>query len=114
MIRIFLLAFFTFQAACAFAQPCDFPLPPSNTCDEAPLLCDLDGYCSNNAAAVNSGTPNAFCGLVENNNWVSFNAGSPTFTLQINVANCAQKGAGLSTNLLHRRLQFFTSRLQLY
>ncbi|MEZ4953635.1 MAG: gliding motility-associated C-terminal domain-containing protein [Saprospiraceae bacterium] len=109
MIRIFLLAFFTFQAACAFAQPCDFPLPPSNTCDEAPLLCDLDGYCSNNAAAVNSGTPNAFCGLVENNNWVSFIAGSPTFTLQINVANCAQ-GGGLQAQIFSTvDCNFFTS-----
>ncbi len=69
---------------------CNFPLPPSNTCANAPLLCDLDGYCSNNSAATNSGTPNAFCGEVENNNWVSFIAGSPTFTLKITVSNCNQ------------------------
>ncbi len=69
---------------------CDFPLPPANTCQNAPLLCDLDGYCSNNGNAQNSGTPNAFCGIVENNNWIAFIAGSVSFELEIIVFNCNQ------------------------
>lgn len=93
----------------ASAQPCDFPLPPSNTCDEAPLLCDLDAYCSNNSAATNSGTPNAFCGQVENNNWVRFIAGSEEFVLEITVSNCNQ-GSGIQAQIFSTAdCNFFTS-----
>ncbi len=80
------------------AQECNFPLPPSNICADAPLLCDLDGYCSNNMAATDSGTPNAFCGIVENNNWVAFLAGSETFTLELTVSNC-NFGTGLQAQI---------------
>lgn len=76
------------------AQNCDFPLAPANICADAPLLCDLDDYCSNNSAAVNSGTPNAFCGVVENNNWVKFIAGSTEFEIEITVSDCVN-GSGL-------------------
>lgn len=76
------------------SQVCDFPLPPSNTCQTAPLLCSLDGFCSNNGAALNSGTPDAFCGQVENNNWVAFIAGSTAFELEVTVENCVN-GQGL-------------------
>lgn len=80
-------------------QECNFPLAPSNTCQNAPLLCDLDGYCSNNIDAVNSGTPNAFCGQVENNQWVAFLAGSETFIMEATVSNCNQ-GSGLQMQIL--------------
>ncbi len=101
MRRLFLSLLFLLVFEFSFAQPCNFPLPPSNTCLEAPLLCDLDGYCSNNSAAVNSGTPDAFCGQVENNNWVSFIAGSTEFIIEITVSNC-NKNNGLQA-------QFFST-----
>lgn len=85
----------------AQAQPCNFPFSPSNTCANAPLVCDLDGLCSRNDAATNSGTPNAFCGQVENNNWIAFIAGSTSFQIQIDVSNCNQ-GSGLQA-------QFFST-----
>lgn len=92
--KIIVLFVFLWIGLALNAQPCDFPLPPSNTCQTAPLLCSLDGYCSNNGAAQNSGTPNAFCGQVENNNWVSFIAGSSEFELEVTVENC-NNGQGL-------------------
>jgi gliding motility-associated-like protein len=80
------------------AQGCNFPLPPSNTCANAPLLCNLDGYCSDNSAAANSGTPNAFCGVVENNNWISFIAGSETLEIKVSVFDC-NNGNGLQVQV---------------
>ncbi|HFA50028.1 MAG TPA: gliding motility-associated C-terminal domain-containing protein [Bacteroidetes bacterium] len=109
MLRLIYVSLFFLNISLAVAQPCNFPLPPANTCAQAPLLCNLDGYCSNNSAAVNSGTPNAFCGQVENNNWVSFIAGSTTFVLEITFSNCNQ-GAGMQAQIFATDdCQFFTS-----
>lgn len=88
--------FFAFNPL--LSQECNFPLPPSNTCNNAPLLCDLDGYCSDNSGATNSGTPNAFCGLVENNNWISFIAGSETLEIKVSVYDC-NNGSGLQVQV---------------
>ncbi len=85
---LLLLFFSSFGLNAAYGQLCDFPFAPSNTCAEAPLVCSLDGFCSRNDDAVNNGTPNAFCGTVENNSWVAFIAGSTTFEVKINVGNC--------------------------
>ncbi len=94
-MRIFRLwLIFLFFTSQVYAQPCGVPFSPSNTCQTAPYVCTLDGYCANNQGAVNSGTPNAFCGGVENNNWVKFVAGSTSFEIRISVNNC-QTGQGL-------------------
>lgn len=94
----------------ANAQDCNFPLPPGNTCGEAPLLCDLDEYCSDNSSATNSGTPNAFCGIVENNNWISFIAGSTTLEIEVSVFNCMQN-AGLQVQVFETNdCNFFISK----
>jgi len=88
MNKLLLTSFFIFFVQLLSAQPCDFPFSASNTCATAPLVCSLDGYCSSNVGTTNTGTPNAFCGVVENNSWVSFIAGSTTFELAITVDNC--------------------------
>lgn len=91
------------------AQPCGVPFSPSNTCQTAPFVCTLDGYCANNQGALNSGTPNAFCGGVENNNWVKFVAGSTSFEIKISVNNC-QNGQGLQAQFFFTEdCQFFES-----
>ena len=90
-----------FWSAFIFAQPCNFPFAAANTCETAPLVCTLDGYCSSNTGSTNTGTPNAFCGIVENNSWVKFIAGSTFLNLQITVNNC-QNNSGLQA-------QFFST-----
>ncbi len=105
VLRLWLIfLFFTNQV---YAQPCGVPFSPSNTCQTAPYVCTLDGYCANNQGAVNSGTPNAFCGGVENNNWVKFVAGSTSFQIRISVNNC-QTGQGLQAQF------FFTEDCQFF
>lgn len=100
MKYITLLFLITYCLPTTNAQECNFPLPPTTLCSNAPLLCDLDGYCSNNAGATNTGTPNAFCGIVENNEWVSFVAGSETFILEMTVSNC-QNSSGLQAQVFY-------------
>ncbi|MCB0654441.1 MAG: gliding motility-associated C-terminal domain-containing protein [Saprospiraceae bacterium] len=117
MHRIAMLKFWlaTFCFSCfglsiSFAQNCNFPLPPANTCANAPLLCDLDGYCSDNSGATNSGTPNAFCGVVENNNWISFIAGSTSLEIEVSVFGCNQ-GNGLQVHVFETDdCNFFISK----
>jgi gliding motility-associated-like protein len=105
-----LICYLTFYLPNLIAQDCNFPLPPGNTCSDAPLLCDLDGYCSDNSAAINSGTPNAFCGIVENNNWISFIAGSTTLEIEVSVFNCNQ-GSGLQVQVFETAdCNFFISK----
>ncbi len=99
MYKLSLTTFCVFLFQILSAQPCNFPFSASNTCDTAPIVCTLDGYCSSNVGATNTGTPNAFCGIVENNSWVSFIAGSTTFELQITVDNC-NLGNGLQAQFL--------------
>lgn len=99
MARFITTYLFIFFGKIIFGQPCNFPFQASNTCLTAPLVCTLDGYCSSNTGSTNTGTPNAFCGIVENNSWVSFIAGSTTFELQITVDNC-QNNSGLQAQFL--------------
>ena len=93
---ILILLFFQYGNA----QPCGVPFSPANTCQNAPYVCTLDGYCASNQGSTNSGTPNAFCGQVENNNWVKFVAGSTSFELKISVNNC-QNGNGLQAQFFY-------------
>lgn len=99
MTRPLFTIFFIFLVKTIFAQPCNIPFSASNTCADAPLVCTLDGYCSSNSGSTNTGTPNAFCGIVENNSWVKFIAGSTSFELQITVDNC-NLGNGLQAQFL--------------
>ncbi|MEM6963851.1 MAG: gliding motility-associated C-terminal domain-containing protein [Bacteroidota bacterium] len=99
MTRFTITFLLFFVGAALYAQPCNFPFSASNTCQDAPLVCTLDNYCSSNQGSTNTGTPNAFCGQVENNSWVSFIAGSTTFELAITVDNCNQNN-GLQAQFL--------------
>ena len=95
-----IITLFLFFLQSGWAQPCGVPFSPANTCEDAPYVCTLDGYCASNQGATNSGTPNAFCGQVENNNWVKFVAGSTSFEIIINVNNCNQ-GSGLQAQFFY-------------
>lgn len=109
MSKLLLTSCFVFVIHILIAQPCNFPFSASNTCQDAPLVCTLDGYCSSNVGSTNTGTPNAFCGVVENNSWVSFIAGSTTFELKITVDNC-NLGNGLQAQFLSTDdCSFYTS-----
>ncbi len=103
MKKQILLAFlFSFTYLGLIAQPECPPAgtpAPSTSCEDAPLFCDgiPDGYCFSTGAPYVGTNPGAFCGgnsSVQNNQWFSFIAGTPTIDLEISVGACAN-GQGL-------------------
>lgn len=71
------------------AQDCDPERPPTDRCEDANVLCDLDGWCGNSGGFTDTGQPNAFCGIVENNCWVSFRAFTTFLEIEITTSNCS-------------------------
>lgn len=69
---------------------CNIPVPPSATCANAPILCDLDGYCSQLISNNFQPSPSPFCGQIENSHWLSFIAGSEDIDILVTPFNCLQ------------------------
>ena len=77
-------------------QNCNLPVPPGLTCDTAPVLCQLDGYCSTTVNSNVQPAPGPFCGQIENAHWIKFAAGSTEISLQISPSDC---GNGLQGHI---------------
>ncbi len=82
------------------AQDCNPPNPPSDRCVDAPVVCDLNGWCGNSGGYTDTSQPDAFCGIVENNCWVSFRAYTTFLEIQITTANC-NNGAGVQAQMFY-------------
>ena len=86
--QILLAFFFTFIYLNLYGQPCNDPFPPATSCSGAPIICDLDGYCTSTGAFNNIDIPSTFCGTVQNNQWFAFVAGSTSIQLDFVVGTC--------------------------
>lgn len=74
--------------------PCINPVM-TPTCEEACIICDINGFTGINNSTVQSPMPDGFCTTEPHNiTWIGFVAGSENLTLQIAVSNC-QTGLGL-------------------
>ncbi|NHN28106.1 T9SS type B sorting domain-containing protein, partial [Flavobacterium jejuense] len=86
------LPFSTLFAGCGGSDPA------GNACPEAPPVCNLDGYCGNTSGSYSVNTwpelTTAFCGSIENNSFLSFQATSTTISFDVNVGNCTN-GSGI-------------------
>ncbi|MFK7771306.1 MAG: T9SS type A sorting domain-containing protein [Saprospiraceae bacterium] len=72
-----------------------FEYTPSTTCEDAPLVCFLDGY-SNQTEGYNSiDQPSTFCGSIQNNQWLAFIPSTTDLTIDLMVGNC--EGLALKT-----------------
>jgi gliding motility-associated-like protein len=77
-------------------QPCNGNLPASDFCGTATSICTLDGYCGStsgwytidNQSIDNYVGNGEFCGSIENNSWLSFEASSSDVFLDVSVTNC--------------------------
>ncbi len=98
--QILLALFFSITYLSLNAQ-CNFPFPPALTCSSAPVICDLDGYCTTTGAANNTDDPTTFCGGVNNNQWFAFVAGSTVLNLDFIVGICGgtTQGTGLQAQV---------------
>lgn len=91
--QILLALFFSFTYLGLNAQ-CNIPFAPSLTCASAPVICDLDGYCTTTGGTNSADQPSTFCGSVQNNQWFAFVAGSANITLDFIVGLCGGTGSG--------------------
>lgn len=83
VIVFFLITFFC--GANLNAQGNLFEYTPSLTCEDAPIVCQLDGFSSSTGGPNATDQPSTFCGSVQNNHWISFLAGSDTLIFHFNI-----------------------------
>lgn len=72
--------------------------PAADECVNAPLICDLNGYCGNTSGAYTAGNTSGlgnFCGSIENNSWLSFVASSTSASLIFTSAGCQDNSSGI-------------------
>ncbi len=78
--------------------PCGSSQPAGNTCAEAVLICNVNGYCGSTSSSYGanywSQLNSAFCGSIENNSFLQFVAGSSTVSLNIWVTS-SSSGSGI-------------------
>ncbi len=72
--------------------------PAADECVNAPLICDLNGYCGNTSGSYTAGNTSGlgnFCGSIENNSWLSFVASGTSASLGFNSAGCQDSNSGI-------------------
>lgn len=90
MVKYILNVLFLFFAGYALAQPQPC-IDPEMTplCQDACVICDIDGFTGvNNSQVVGIG-PSDFCTTFQHNiTWIAFIAGSEDLTIEVEVSNC--------------------------
>ncbi len=70
---------------------CSGSAPAGNTCADATLICDVNGYCGSTAATYTADSwpalNTAFCGSIENNSFIQFVANASTVSLNVWVTS---------------------------
>ncbi len=91
---IFTLLFF-FQTIHAQPEPCIDPPTMTSFCEDACIICDIDGFTGRHESTVQGSAPADFCTIVQHNvQWIAFIAGSVNLEIQLAVSNC-DLGTGL-------------------
>lgn len=94
-----LLLCFSFIKALAQPIPCEEPPTMTSICEDACIICDIDGFEGRHESNVSGVGPPDFCTIVQHNmQWISFIAGSENLKVQLSVSNCIQ-GAGLEIGI---------------
>jgi gliding motility-associated-like protein len=70
---------------------CGISPAAGNTCAQATLICDVNGYCGSTSATYTADSwpdlTSAFCGSIENNSFIQFVANSATVSLNVWVTS---------------------------
>jgi gliding motility-associated-like protein len=92
LMRAFITLFIVFYSlTTCFAQPlpCETPAAMTSFCDEACIICDIDGFSGTNNSNVQGWAPASFCTTNQHNiQWIAFMAGSVDLTLNVAVSGC--------------------------
>ncbi|MDF1866584.1 MAG: gliding motility-associated C-terminal domain-containing protein [Saprospiraceae bacterium] len=90
MLKYLCCSILIFLQICSFAQPQPC-IDPEMTplCQDACVICDIDGFTGvNNSQVVGIG-PNDFCTTFQHNiTWIAFIAGSEDLTIEVEVSGC--------------------------
>lgn len=71
----------------------------TSTCEDACIICDIDGFSGRNSSTELGVPPDGFCTLVLHNiQWLAFLAGSEDITLEVSVFEC-DEGQGLEVGI---------------
>ncbi|MCI5082696.1 MAG: hypothetical protein MRY78_13440, partial [Saprospiraceae bacterium] len=80
--------------------PCPDPNSPmTSTCDEACVICDLDGYTSTNSLTDLGEIPEGFCGEQHNTQWLAFMTSTPFLSLEVTAFSCSVNFQGIQVGL---------------
>lgn len=74
-----------------YGQPsiCEQPVNMTPLCNEACIICDIDGFTGRHDSDVRGEVPPGFCVITtENAQWLAFQAGSTSLTVDLSVNNC--------------------------
>ena len=76
---------------------CNGNAPASNFCADAPVICNLNGYCGNTSNYYTVDIPDNYCescslfrGTLQNNSWLKFTADTTSASFDVSVSNCSQ------------------------
>lgn len=84
------------------APPCPNGLmSAADNCADLCVYCDFTTYSGNNGGYAADSPPPAFCGIIENNLWLGFVAGSAATTLTLTSSDC-MLGNGLQMALYNQ------------
>jgi len=72
---------------------CATSTPAGNTCSQAAIICDVNGYCGSTSSSYTADSwpelSTAFCGSIENNSFIQFVANASTVSLNVWVTSSA-------------------------
>lgn len=99
-ILFFILHFLLITSILAQPMPCTLPAEMTPFCEEACIICSIDGFQGRHESAVRGVLPDDFCTtFVHNGQWIAFIAGSVDLTVDIAVSNCNFNNAGLEIGI---------------
>ena len=85
---IFFLFIF-FQNIHAQPEPCMDPPMMTSFCEDACIICDIDGFTGRHESSIQGAGPADFCTLFQHNiQWIAFIAGSVDLEIELAVSNC--------------------------
>ena len=80
-------------------EPCIDPPTMTSFCEDACIICDIDGFEGRHESTISGLAPFDFCTIVQHNiQWIGFIAGSENLEINLAVSNCVQ-GPGLEIGI---------------
>ncbi len=101
LLVVLVFLFFGSTFLTAQPQPCGPDPVMSNSCANACVICDINGFTGTNnlQAGAPGPEPPDFCSWPNDMHWIAFIAGSTSLDIRIDVFNCIQMGFEQSLDL---------------